>query len=239
MEDPRGNMHLVMFDIDGTLIASSRIDTECFLQALVEGLGISRVDADWDHYKNATDQGCLEEIVLRNRNRMPTPAEIHAVKTRHLDLLRMKIASNPIVCQPIPGARGILRDLGTRTDVVVSLASGAWLESAKIKLEAAQIPYEGIAMATCDDAVSRTAIIQISRKRAQQRARCQAFSSTTYVGDAPWDAQAARLLGYGFIGISASPHADWLINAGALFVVPDFRDGAFERTLERLWNVRL
>jgi beta-phosphoglucomutase-like phosphatase (HAD superfamily) len=32
-------MHLIMFDLDGTLVDSSAIDSECYLQALVDVFG--------------------------------------------------------------------------------------------------------------------------------------------------------------------------------------------------------
>jgi len=33
LEHPRGHVHLVTFDVDGTRTASGQIDAECFLQA--------------------------------------------------------------------------------------------------------------------------------------------------------------------------------------------------------------
>jgi len=229
-------MHLVMFDIDGTITASNSIDTECFLQALGETLGIDGVDPDWSKYRNATDQGCLEEIVQHHRNRLPTPTEVAALKVRHFHLLRQKITSDPSTCQPIPGARDVLLDLCSRTGVAVSLATGAWEESAKIKLESARIPYHEIPMASSDDDVTRTTIMAVAEERTRQKTGCQTFFSKTYIGDAIWDVHAARMLCHEFIGIAQGSRADELRNIGATCVIPDFRDSAFVKSLEQIWG---
>ena len=44
MPDP---FHLVLFDIDGTLIDSNRLDDACFVAALREVFSIDDFDTDW------------------------------------------------------------------------------------------------------------------------------------------------------------------------------------------------
>ena len=229
-------MHLVMFDIDGTLTTSNRIDTECFLGALGDVLGIHGVDTDWSKYRNATDQGCLEEVVQHHRNRTPTPTEVLAFKTRHFDLLRQKSAADPSTCKLIPGAWDVLVDLSSRKGVAVSLATGAWQESAKIKLETARIPFHDLPMASSDDDVSRTAIMRVAEERTKQNTGCPTFRSKTYIGDAVWDGLAAGQLQYEFIGIAQGPNADRLRSAGTSCVVQDFLDNAFFKRLEQIWK---
>jgi len=229
-------MHLVMFDIDGTLTASSQIDIDCFLRAMSDALGIQGVETDWTKYRNVTDQGWLEEAVWRHRGRRPTPDEVLAVKTRHFDLLRQKTAADPSTCQLIPGAWDVLVDLSSRKGVAVSLATGAWQESAKIKLEAARIPYHDLPIASSDDGISRTAIMRVAEERTKQKTGCPTFRSKTYIGDALWDARAAGQLHYEFIGIAQGPNADRLRSAGTTCVVQDFLDNAFFKRLEQIWK---
>jgi beta-phosphoglucomutase-like phosphatase (HAD superfamily) len=42
-------MHLIMFDLDGTLVDSTNIDSECYLQALVDvfGFDLDKIDRNW------------------------------------------------------------------------------------------------------------------------------------------------------------------------------------------------
>ena len=52
--------------------------------------------------------------------------------------------------------------------------------------------------------------------------RVWTFSAVTYVGDGTWDVEAARQLGWNFIGVGAGEAADQLKRAGAETVIPDF-----------------
>ena len=58
-------MHLVMFDIDGTLTRSCGIDSRCFVDALCEVLGIQSIDTDWSNYRHTTDSGIAQEIITK------------------------------------------------------------------------------------------------------------------------------------------------------------------------------
>ena len=53
-------MHLVMFDIDGTLIESSDFDTECFRAAVKDVL---KIPVDTKNYRHVTDSGILRQII--------------------------------------------------------------------------------------------------------------------------------------------------------------------------------
>lgn len=55
-------MHLVLFDIDGTLVESCDFDTTCFQAAIKDVLGVS-IDPDWSRYRHVTDSGILSEVV--------------------------------------------------------------------------------------------------------------------------------------------------------------------------------
>ena len=59
-------MHLVMFDIDGTLVHSYDFDEECYVEAVEEVLGCA-VNSDWSKYQHVTDSGILDEII-HNQN---------------------------------------------------------------------------------------------------------------------------------------------------------------------------
>jgi beta-phosphoglucomutase-like phosphatase (HAD superfamily) len=43
-------MHLVMFDIDGTLTKTMKVDEECFVRSFKDVFGFADVDTDWSHY---------------------------------------------------------------------------------------------------------------------------------------------------------------------------------------------
>lgn len=55
-------MHLVLFDIDGTLIESYDFDTACFQAATKDVLGVT-IGPDWSRYHHVTDSGILTEVI--------------------------------------------------------------------------------------------------------------------------------------------------------------------------------
>ena len=144
-------MHLVVFDIDGTLTATNKVDNECFVLAMQEVLQITDIDTDWTKYRNVTDQGCLEEIVHRHKRRYGTETELNRVKQRHLALLQERADSDAKLFRSIAGAHETIERLKMLPNVRIALATGAWLESAQIKLRTARFTMEGIPMATCND----------------------------------------------------------------------------------------
>src|SRR6516162_1489083 len=46
-------MRLVIFDIDGTLTQTMKVDADCFVRSLAEVCGFRDVDTDWSGYKHA------------------------------------------------------------------------------------------------------------------------------------------------------------------------------------------
>lgn len=185
-------MHLVMFDIDGTLIESYDVDEQCFLAAVDEVLGVP-VDSRWEHYPHVTDAGILNEILNQSRfasERAALEAEIKASFMQNLDTY---LENNTI--EPIAGAIEFLAQLKEREDVALAIATGGWYESATMKLAAAGLDVNGIALATCSDHIARVEIMKIAEARAVERP----LLSRTYFGDAAWDKTASRALDYNFV----------------------------------------
>ena len=52
-------MHVVCFDIDGTLVASADFDGDLYEQAVRDVLGVD-LNPDWSQYRNVSDSGILE-----------------------------------------------------------------------------------------------------------------------------------------------------------------------------------
>ena len=50
-------MQLAVFDIDGTLLDSAPYDDVLFARSIELVFGISRIDCDWSHYRDVTDEG--------------------------------------------------------------------------------------------------------------------------------------------------------------------------------------
>jgi len=65
-------MKLAIFDIDGTLIDSSALDTQCFLDAFDCEFGLKATAIDWSDYVHHTDRGLVYEFLNRAWSRAPS-----------------------------------------------------------------------------------------------------------------------------------------------------------------------
>ena len=184
-------MHLIMFDIDGTLVQSCDFDSECFVEAVEEVIGGS-VDNDWSKYRHVTDSGILDEIIV-SRGLVGDREAIYAqVKGRFIDKISGHLTSHGVM--PVAGAAEFISLLQGRHDVVVAIATGGWKETALLKLTAAGFDYSNLVLASSSDHSSRMEIMRI----AEQRCGSHGYSSKTYFGDALWDKEASGRLGYEF-----------------------------------------
>ena len=213
-------MHLVMFDIDGTLTQSCAVDSECFARAVCETLGLTRIDCEWTRYQHVTDSGIAAEIFERAFARAPDRWELDRVCDRFVELLEERLALDPFLCRAVAGAGQVLSELRARGDIAVALATGGWARSARLKLRTAGLDAADLAFASADDSSSRHQIMLTARGRAAAQYSVERFDSFVYVGDAVWDMDACRNLGVPFIGIGAGQ----LQAAGATYVIPDFSD---------------
>ena len=212
---------LVMFDIDGTLTDTTRADEVCFVQALRDVFGFTGISMDWASYPHCTDSGILEELFQQRLGHSPLPAHISAFQSHFLSLLRAATAVQPF--NPVPGAPVFISRLVRNACHAISLASGAWECSARLKLASAGFHLDQIPAAFADTAHAREDIMRTSLTRAAQSRSQTSFNAVIYLGDGVWDARAARKLGYRFIGISRDPaKTDRLYAEGASHVFPDY-----------------
>lgn len=222
-------MNLVLFDLDGTLTDTTGVDDACFAQAISEVAGVAGFSTDWSGYAEATDEGLTHEICRRapsegGLGRSPTDAEVCGIRARFVELLARSAAEEPGRFRPVAGADRLVGRLDA--EVAVGIATGAWRESAMIKLRAAGMAgLAEIPGAFADRGLAeRARIVSVAAARAAARAGVSAFDGAVYVGDGPWDVRAARDLGMGFVGVGTGRTRERLLAAGATVVLPDFAD---------------
>lgn len=181
-----------MFDIDGTLVESNDFDSECYYAAIRDVLDIE-IDTNWDTYHHVTDSGILRQIIDDLHLQSDRDLIITSVKERFLHCISAFLTKHEV--SPIRGAPAFLAHLKNREDVAVAIATGGWLESAKLKLEAAGIDETWIPITSSSDHFSRTEIMKI----AELRSGNSQYESRTYFGDSAWDLRASEVLGYHFV----------------------------------------
>src|SRR5262245_19051276 len=219
-------MHLVMFDIDGTLVDSAGFDTELYVEAVSSVLNVE-IDSDWNAYEHVSDSGILEEVLRRVR-----PDSEHAdlaarVQERFIALVSDYLRRAPDAVREIAGAKRLVERLLGLPNVRVGVATGGWEPTAKLKLAQVGIGTERLGFASSSDARARADIMRLAAQRAMHGAT---FGRATYFGDGAWDRRASDELGYDFIALGggiAHPvaYAD-LRDTDAILSHLGFLDGA-------------
>src|SRR5438270_12099648 len=69
-------MHLVMFDIDGTLTETMKVVVECFVRSFTAVFGFVAFDTYWSHYPHTTDSGIFHDVFTSPIVRRPTARDV-------------------------------------------------------------------------------------------------------------------------------------------------------------------
>ena len=188
-------MIATIFDIDGTLVDSFGFDDACYISAIREVLGEVHIHDDWSKYKNVTDTGSLRQIM--EENKIQEKEQIMEVRTKFGELIRQYL-QNGSKCRPKGGAIHLINKLLAAEDYEVGFATGGWRHTAKMKLRHAGFNLKNTILTSSDDGDERVVIM---KKCLLQLGHC--FQRVVYIGDAEWDMQATKKLGWHFIGVGA------------------------------------
>lgn len=186
-----------IFDIDGTLLESFETDCELFVRAVKEVLGIDVVNSDWSSYRHVTDEGILRDII--EDNGFGRDSELFESTKRHfISLLSDHIRANGPFAE-IPGAVDFVSGLIEGGRHYVAYATGAWRESALLKLESAGFPISNIRVSTSSEFEDRVSIMRGALIDAPPT-----IQRITYYGDGAWDQAAVHELGWEFVPVGAA-----------------------------------
>lgn len=216
-------MKLAILDIDGTLTDTSHVDTICFTRAVAETHGVTDIGASWVNCPHVSDSGLTHQIFLDHFYREPTDEDLSPLKTRFFDLLHEHHELDAAHFAEIPGAQRMVTELACKDDWVITIATGCWRGSAKMKLAAAGIELDRFPGGFAEDARPREGIVQAAIDRARQHYGINQFAKVVSVGDGIWDVRTAANLGLDFVGIASEERAATLAEAGARHIVSDYR----------------
>jgi phosphoglycolate phosphatase-like HAD superfamily hydrolase len=210
------NTNLVIFDIDGTLVDTNRVDEDCFVRAFAQTFGISLIKTNWVDYPHVTDSGITYQIFQEQWNRTPSDEELTKFKKCFCNLLNEAFHEHPNSLAEISGALKVFNELKQDGDWQVAIATGGWRNSALLKLEKANFEITDVPFASADDGIAREDIINTIIEPAK-------FKKIVLIGDGIWDFQIAAKLGLAFIGIGDEKIAKKLIDVGCDRVFKNFR----------------
>ena len=116
-------MHLVMFDVDGTLVDSAGFDDACYVAAAREVLGFDIPD-HWDEYTQATDAAILDEILDKYGVEGDRELIHSEFKQTFISKITEHLEANPGEIREIKGAARFINYLTSRDNVKVAIATG-------------------------------------------------------------------------------------------------------------------
>ena len=134
-------MHLVMFDIDGTLTETMKVDEECFVRSFEDVFGFANIDTDWSHYPRTTDSGIFHDVFTSRIGRSPTAQEVSQFRQHFIQLLATASSQSPFA--PVAGLTGCCPG----SHRAVRIASRLPLEVGVIP-PASRWPVQGCALTT-------------------------------------------------------------------------------------------
>lgn len=193
-------MHLIMFDIDGTLVDSNHFDDALFARSIQNVLGIS-INGNWQQFTHATYSGILNQIIADNNFDLPAQEILQKVKKHFIQQTEQYLETHGL--KEVPGAGQFIASLQSKENVIPAIATGGWDETAKLKLQKVGLDSAECAYASCSDAESRTKIMQVAEQRALKGITPK---QKIYFGDGPWDKIASSKLNYRFVGVGDGVH---------------------------------
>ena len=194
-------MQFVIFDIDGTLTNTKKVDDKSFIKAFKKTFKIDISNQKWGNLKNVTDWGITEEIIQREWNRKPRKEEYEFMISNFINNLKEERIKNKQQFIEILGSRDFFYELKELNAFKLGIATGAWEKSAKLKLETIGIGLEEICFSNSDyhksrESITKDVIEQLKRKNKETPERI------IYFGDGEWDFKTCQNLGIEFIGIN-------------------------------------
>ena len=215
---------LVIFDIDGTLVHSNQIDSQCFAETYETIYKRKFPSIDWRHYPHVTDHTIFNAVIQEQFNRRAEEEEIHYFQDHFVGLLEKGRQERPEEFMQVPHARRTVLRMLEDENFAVGIGTGGWRRPACLKLRHVGIPVEPLFMSAADGKETREDITHDAIRQAEQAHG--EFDRIVYVGDAVWDVQTTRNLSLNFVGIRRNGDYHVLQELGAETVLKDFSDQA-------------
>ena len=80
---------LVIFDIDGTLVYSNKIDSQCFAQTYQRIYGLEFPTIDWTKYPHVTDTTIFKTVIRQHFDRAAEAEEMVEFQHEYVALLEL------------------------------------------------------------------------------------------------------------------------------------------------------
>ncbi|MEM7571453.1 MAG: HAD hydrolase-like protein [Bacteroidota bacterium] len=217
----------LLFDIDGTLLYSNAIDSQCFATSYQAEFRKPFPTIDWSKFPHVTDHVIFRTAFHQHFERYPEEEERQGFQSRYLVALEEGRANQPEDFKEVPGSAAIWRQLAKDDRFVLGLATGGWRAPAQIKLAHVGIDPVPRFAAYADGMESRDDILQAAIDLAEREHQIE---RTVYIGDALWDVTTTRRMSLPMIGVSHDASKHRLVGAGLQTIIRNYQNA--DRFLE-------
>src|SRR5215471_153149 len=226
-------MHLILFDIDGTLVLTGRAGMRAMNRACEETVGHGNA-LDGVAVAGRTDWIILHDVMANHGLSLDAVrlGELRRLYVAHL--AREIVLPGEGVKDVMPGIRALLDRLHGRPDVVLGLLTGNFEDGARIKLEHFDLWKYFPVGAFGGDSADRNELVPVALRRARERGIADLPASRVLVvGDTPNDVACAHAVGAVAVAVATGGYSvDQLRETRADYVFKDLTDTeAFLRIL--------
>jgi len=190
----------IIFDIDGTLTNTTKVDDRCFIKAFNIVFGIDISNQNWSELKNITDWGITEEIILKHWERIPSEKEYENMISEFVALLHSEINKDKSQFQEVEGATKFIEFLRKKSNVTIGIATGGWAKSAELKLKSIEIDPKDFVFSNSNHFKTRENILSKTIKELKENTQNK-IDRIIYFGDGTWDFLTCQNLNIDFVGI--------------------------------------
>lgn len=215
--------HLILFDIDGTLLSAGRSGYFALEQAAIEVLGATR-GLEGIRLDGNTDTNALHQISARDKTPFPSSERIERFKQRYVEILTREIIDKGHLK---PGVPNLLERLANHPGVTLALVTGNFREGADIKLKRFGLEgYFPFGAFGCDHH-ERSELVRMAMHRAAERRQGRPYhaNEVVMVGDTVNDVKASLPWGIRSLAVATgSVGREELATAGASLAVDDLSE---------------
>jgi len=190
----------LIFDIDGTLTDTTKVDDECYINSFESLFGVSIQNVSCSDLNNVTDWGITEELVQLKLKRNIENHELLQLRTSFVKSLANALKNDDSRFQEIPGAINFFKKLFDYQNFALGIATGGWEESANLKLNHLGIDPYKFCYSNSNHFKTREAIT-LSVIDQLKNETLKPAKEIIYFGDGEWDFVTCQKLGIRFIGV--------------------------------------
>lgn len=228
---------VVLFDIDGTLLASMGAGRRALLSAMAGDLPDPGAAAHAVRFDGKTDPQIITEMLRMAGEPEPAPDRVAHILERYVACLAHELGRQGHQTRVLPGVPALLDRVEAEATALLGLLTGNILPGARLKLQAAGLTPERFVLgAFGSDHADRTALPAIASARAAPRfGRAPRGDELVIIGDTPADVTCGAALGARAIAVATGSYAvEELRQAGAWAVFETLDD--VDAVWEAIWR---